>query len=101
MSEAHEARPDFEALLREAFAPVEPPASLSEELETRLTRLSEAALDELESWEIEALKDPRNWTRIARPIAAGVVAGGAGTALVVLRVRRQAKKSALDRLLKR
>ena len=99
MSDA--ASPDFEALLREAFAPVEPPASLSQELETRLTRLSEAAWDELESWELQALSDPRNWTRLARPIAAGVIAGGAGTALILLRARRQAKRSAVERLLKR
>ncbi len=92
---------DFEALLRQAFAPVEPPASLSQELETRLERLNAAAWDELEQWELEALSDPRNWTRLARPIAAGVVAGGAGTALIILRARRQAKKSALDKLLQR
>jgi hypothetical protein len=92
---------DFEALLREAFAPVDPPASLSQELESRLTRLNEAAWDELESWELQALSDPRNWAHIARPIAAGVVAAGAGTALVVLRARKQAKKSSLDRLLRR
>jgi hypothetical protein len=90
--------PDFEALLKQAFAPVEPPASLSAELESRLTRLNEAAWEELESWELQALSDPRNWTRVARPIAAGVVAAGAGTALVVLRARRNAKRSALDRL---
>ena len=94
--------PDFEALLRQAFAPVEPPASLSAELETRLTRLNEAAWDELESWELEALRDPRNWTRIARPIAAGVVATGAGGALVLLRARRDAKsRGTLQRLLRR
>jgi hypothetical protein len=85
MSDA--ASPDFEALLREAFAPVEPPASLSAELEARLTRLSDAAWDELESWELQALRDPRNWGQLARPIAAGAIAAGAGTALVVLRVR--------------
>ena len=95
------ASPDFEALLREAFAPVEPPASLSQELETRLTRLSDAAWDELESWELQSLSDPRNWTRLARPAAATVIAGGAGAALILLRARRQAKKSAVERLLKR
>ena len=45
--------PDFEALLKQAFAPVEPPASLAQELENRLTRLNEAAWDELESWELQ------------------------------------------------
>ena len=92
---------DFERLLKQAFAPVDPPASLSVELETRLQRLSDMAWDELESWELEALSDPRNWTRIARPIAAGVVAGGAGAALVVLQMRRGAKPTGLKKLLKR
>jgi hypothetical protein len=94
-------RPDFEALLRQAFAPVDPPASLAQELENRLTRLNEAAWEELEQWELEALSDPRNWTRLARPVAAGAIAAGAGTALVLLRARRQAKRSGLDRLLRR
>ena len=92
---------DFESLLREAFAPVEPPADLSERVETRLRRINEMAIDELESWELQSLSDPRNWTRIARPIAAGVVATGAGTALVLLAARRNAKRSAAQRLLRR
>jgi hypothetical protein len=92
---------DFESLLREAFAPVDPPADLSERLETRLRRISELAIDELDSWELQSLSDPRNWTRIARPIAAGVVATGAGTALVLLAARRNAKRSAAQRLLRR
>ena len=92
---------EFETLLRRAFAPVEPPADLSHRVETRLNRLSEMAWDELETWELQALRDPRNWTRIARPIAAGVVAGGAGTALILLRARRQARPSGLQRLIRR
>ena len=92
---------DFESLLRQAFAPVDPPADLSERLEERLTRITELAVDELEAWELESMRDPRNWGRIARPIAAGVVATGATAGLVVLRVRRKAKKSAVDRLLRR
>ena len=92
---------DFEALLRQAFTPVDPPADLSDRVEDRLMRLNELAWEELESWELEALRDPRNWTRIARPIAAGVVAGGAGSALIVLRARRNAKRSGLKRLLHR
>jgi hypothetical protein len=92
---------DFETLLREAFAPVDPPAGLSDRLEQRLTRITGMAVDELESWELAAMRDPRNWTRIARPIAAGVVATGAGTALVLLRARRRANRSAMDRLLRR
>ena len=92
---------DFESLLRQAFAPVDPPADLSERVETRLRRINELAIDELDSWELQSLSDPRNWTRIARPIAAGVVATGAGTALVLLAARRNAKRSAAQRLLRR
>ena len=92
---------DFESLLRQAFAPVDPPADLAERVEERLTRITALAVDELESWELESMRDPRNWTRIARPIAAGVVATGAGTAVVLLRARRNAKRSAVDRLLRR
>ena len=92
---------DFESLLREAFAPVDPPAALAQRVESRLTRINQMAVDELEQWELESLTDPRNWTRIARPLAAGVVATGAGTALVLLRMRRNAKRSAVERLLRR
>jgi len=92
---------DFESLLREAFAPVEPPEDLSQRLESSLRRINQLAIDELESWELESLSDPRNWTRIARPIAAGVVATGAGAGLVLLAARRNAKRSAIERLLKR
>ena len=75
---------DFEALLREALTPVEPPADLARRLETTLVNLTELAQDELESWELSAMRDPRNW---ARPAAAAVVGASAGTALVLLRVR--------------
>src|SRR5437588_2216718 len=75
---------DFEALLREALTPVDPPADLVQRLERTLTNLTELAQDELESWELSAMRDPRNW---ARPAAAAVIGASAGTALVVLRVR--------------
>jgi hypothetical protein len=74
----------FEALLREALSPVDPPESLALRMETALVSLAEAAQDELEAWELSAMRDPRNWVR---PAAAVVVGAGAGTALVVLRVR--------------
>jgi hypothetical protein len=91
---------DFESLLRQAFAPVDPPADLPDRLEERLMRITEMAVDELESWELQAMRDPRNWTRIARPIAAGVVATGGGLALVLLRARHD-KRSRAQRLLRR
>jgi hypothetical protein len=75
---------DFESLLREALTPVDPPADLVQRLELTLVNLTELAQDELESWELSAMRDPRNWVR---PVAAAVVGAGAGTALVVLRVR--------------
>ncbi len=75
---------DFEALLREALSPVDPPADLTQRMELTLVNLTELAQDELESWELSAMRDPRNW---ARPAAAAVVGATAGTALVVLRVR--------------
>jgi hypothetical protein len=75
---------DFEALLREALTPVDPPADLAQRLESTLVNLTELAQDELESWELRAMRDPRNWVR---PAAAAVVGASAGTALVLLRVR--------------
>ena len=60
----------FESLLREALAPVEPPEDLVERLEGTLTSITEMAADELEAWELSAMRDPRNW---ARPAAALVV----------------------------
>jgi hypothetical protein len=76
--------PDFEALLRQALAPVDPPADLSQRLELTLVNLTEMAQDELEAWELTSMRDPRNWVR---PAAAAVVGATAGTALVILRVR--------------
>jgi hypothetical protein len=78
--------PDFEALLREALRPVEPSADLTLRLERTLVSLTELAQEELESWELSAMRDPRNWVR---PAAAAVVGAGAGSALVVLRVRNR------------
>jgi hypothetical protein len=81
-----EATSGFEGLLREALAPVEPPADLVERLEGTLTSITEMAADELEAWELSAMRDPRNWVRPAAALLAG---GAAGTALVVLRARRR------------
>ncbi len=75
---------EFESLLREALSPVDPPADLADRLELTLVNLTELAQEELESWELSTMRDPRNWVR---PAAAAVIGAGAGTALVVLRVR--------------
>jgi hypothetical protein len=84
----NEALPNFELLLREALAPVDPPADLVERVESALQTLTEMAADELEAWELSAMRDPRNWVR---PAAALVVGGAAGGALVLLRARRRAR----------
>jgi hypothetical protein len=89
---------DFEALLREALTPVDPPADLVARLEVTLISLTELAQDELDAWELSAMRDPRNWVR---PAAAAVVGVTAGTALVVLRVRgrHRARKQQSSNLL--
>jgi hypothetical protein len=80
---------DIEALLRSALAPVEPSASLSERMDTRLTELTHAAFDGLADWELEAMRDPRNWGRTAAALAIG---GSAAAALVLVRAQRRSKK---------
>ena len=77
---------NFEGLLRQALAPVEPPEDLAQRLESTLTSLTEMAVGELESWELSAMRDPRNWVR---PAAAVVVGSTAGAALLLLRARRR------------
>jgi hypothetical protein len=84
---------DFEALLRQALAPVEPPADMEVRLQTTLGSLVEMAADELEAWELKAIRDPRNWPRAALGPAAAVVIGtGAAAGLVVLRTRSRRHK---------
>jgi hypothetical protein len=94
---------DFEALLRQALTPVDPPADLVDRLELTLVSLTELAQEELDSWELSAMRDPRNWVR---PAAAAMIGVGAGTALVVLRVRarhrvRKQRSSNMVELLER
>src|SRR3954454_12003870 len=83
-----EAATNFEGLLREALAPVEPPEDLVERLEGTLMSITEMAADELEAWELSAMRDPRNW---ARPATAAVAGSAAGGALMLLRARRRAQ----------
>jgi hypothetical protein len=81
---------DLEARLRLALSPVEPPEELELRLEARMAELVEIAADELEAWELAAMRDPRNWPRAAlRPAAAVVVGAGAAVGLVVLRTQRR------------
>jgi hypothetical protein len=83
----NEAAGDFEALLRRALAPVDPPADLADRLESTLLGITEMAADELDSLELSAMRDPRNWVR---PAAAIVVGGAAAAGLVVVRARHRA-----------
>ena len=76
-------------MLRQALAPVDPPQELQLRLESTLGSLIEMAADELESWELSTLGDPKNWARLGRPALAAVVGSGAALGLVVLRTRRQ------------
>ena len=80
---------DIEGLLRQAFAPVEPHGQALGRLETTLQELSDLAVEELESWELSSMRDPRNWVR---PVVAVAVGTAAGAGLVVLRVRSQHRK---------
>ncbi|MGO9447393.1 MAG: hypothetical protein ACLQQB_06330 [Solirubrobacteraceae bacterium] len=89
-----EAAPNFESLLREALAPVEPPEDMALRLESTLQSITELAADELEAWELSAMRDPRNW---ARPAAAVLAGSAAGAALVLLRARRRAHMDAVSR----
>ena len=80
---------DIETMLREALAPVDPPVELQVRLESTLGSLLDMAADELETWELSTLGDPKNWARLGRPAAAAVVGSGAAIGLVLLRTRRQ------------
>ena len=93
MSGTNQGTWDIESRLRAALVPVEPPAELELRLEGTLGSLVEMAADELEAWELSAMKDPRNWPRAALgPAAAIVVGGGAAAGLVLLRTQRKSRK---------
>ena|SRR5437763_16964098 len=80
---------ELERLLQNAFVPVEPPGAFGERLERRLTELTDAAAAELAEFDPSALRDPRRWVRLA---AAGVVAGTAGGALILVRARQKHRR---------
>jgi hypothetical protein len=79
---------NVESLLREALSPVEPPADLASRVTSRLQSISDHAADELESWELAAMRDPRNWLRPALALLGGSAAG-AGLLLVRLHQRHR------------
>jgi hypothetical protein len=83
---------NVESLLREALSPVEPPADLASRVTSRLQSISDHAADELESWELAAMRDPRNWLRPALALLGGSAAG-AGLLLVRLHQRRRGHAS--------
>jgi hypothetical protein len=84
---------DFEARLREALAPVDPPADLEPRLEMTLGMLVDMAAEELDAWELRAMRDPRNWPRnVLGPAAAVVIGSGAAAGLVLLRTRGRRHK---------
>ena len=84
---------DMERRLRAALAPIEPPIHLQRRVEQTLGSIVELAAEELESWELVAIKDPRNWPRAALgPATAIVVGSGAAVGLVVLRTQRKRHK---------
>lgn len=85
----------IEQLLERAFAPIEPPPRLYERLEVRLERVTYAAAEELADWELMAMRDPRNWVA---PATAAVVGASAGTALLVLTLRRRRRSGGNEAL---
>ena len=80
---------DIESLLRRALSPVEPPKELEARLEGTLGTLVDMAADELEAWEMSAMRDPRNWVR---PVAAAAIGSSAAIGLALVRTQRRRHK---------
>src|SRR3712207_1211133 len=79
----------LETLLRQALAPIDPPAELQARVEERLTSLVDLAADELDAFELGDMRNPRNWVR---PAVATMVGSGAAVGLVLLRTQRKSHK---------
>jgi hypothetical protein len=80
---------DFEQLLRQALAPIDPPDELEARVEEQLRAVAVAAAEELEGWELKAMRDPRRW---APTISAAAVGGAAAVGLVLVRTQRRRHK---------
>ena len=80
---------EVERLLRYALVPVDPPEAMSDRFARALTEITETAAGELADWELLTMRDPRKW---ARPIAAIVVGGVAGGALIVVQARQRQRR---------
>ena len=89
-------QPDIESLLRMALRPVDPPDSLSEKLEEDLQRIVDISTDEIDSWQADALHDPRTWVKPAAAVAVGTVAAGAVAVLGVTSRRRRSQPKGAD-----
>jgi hypothetical protein len=88
----HKQFADIESLLKRALSPVEPPKELEARLESTLGTLVDMAADELEAWEMSAMRDPRNWSHLVRPVAAAAIGSGAAVGLVLVRTQRRRHK---------
>jgi hypothetical protein len=80
---------EIESLLKRALSPVEPSKELEARLEGTLGSLVDMATEELEAWELSAMRDPRNWVR---PVAAAAVGSSAAVGLVLVRTQRRRHK---------
>jgi len=88
---------DVERLLRRALAPVEPPDDLAARVRSRLQSIREGAAEELDGWELAAMRDPRNWVRPAIAVVGGAAAGAGLLLLGVHRRRRSRSRLLLAR----
>jgi len=80
---------DIETMLKRALSPVEPSKELEARLELTLGSLVDMAAEELDAWELTAMRDPRNWVR---PVAAAAIGSGAAVGLVLVRTQRRRHK---------
>ena len=80
-----EQQTNFEARLREAFAPVEPPSGVMYRISYRLAAIRDHAQEDLAGWELSSMRNPRNWVK---PAVAVTVGGAATAGLVLLGARK-------------